>query len=362
MDCLTNLIGLTDNDCACWDDEKPDAEDWATVNATETGLYVTDPEYGFEALPKIFANADCGDGSIWDLLQKARQKAITNFVTDLGAQIQGLYKNRAQFSGTIGRPVSSRLDTPGGEYVGTILYPRLLNGAKFIVTHIHLGTNFTGDVDVIVASNEGDDFFTPVTVTVPAVANRFVRHAVETPIELPFYSIYREGDLRYYFYYSTAGKTISPLDNSFFCCGGKAKHETFLKAGGFSVDTLDDLGEKTAKGSRANGLSIEGYLYCSGVDWLCELDKVGGYSLRMVVARAIQMKAAALLYAMQQDSTRLNTFTETSSGNVDRMIRLNELYSNQILWISQNLPVTAVDCLLCNDRATGRIQKRSLVN
>lgn len=358
MDCLNNVIGLTDRTCDCWDDTKP--ESWEDVNASETGLYVTDPEYGYEALDRIFANADCGDGSIWDLLFKARAKAVTNFVTDLGAQIQSLYKNRAQFSGTIGRPVSSRADTPGGEYVGMILYPRLLNGAKFIVTHIHLGTNHTGDIDVILTSNNGD-FFTDVPTTVTGVANRFVRQAVETPIELPFFSIYREGDLRYYAYYSTAGKTIAPLDNSFYCCGGKAKHEQFLQAGGFSIDSLTDLEDKTARGSRANGLALEGYLYCSGLDWLCELDKVGGYSLRMVVARAIQMKAAALLYAMDQDSTRINRFTDPSSGSVDRMVRLNELYFNQILWISQNLPITAVDCLLCNDRATGRIQKKSLI-
>jgi hypothetical protein len=358
MDCLSNLIGLTDRTCDCWDDSKP--ETWADVNASDSGLFVTDPEYGYEALDRIFANADCGDGSIWDLLQRSRTKAISNFVTDLGAQIQSLYKNRAQFAGTIGRPNASRVEPRGQEYIGMILYPRLLQGAKFIVTHIHIGTNFSGDVDVVLTSNNGD-YFTPVTTTITGIANRFVRAAVDTPIELPFYSAYREGDLRYYAYYSTAGGTIQPLGNSFYCCGGKSKHEKFLKAGGFGVDTLTDLGEVTAKGSGANGLSLEGYLYCSGVDWLCDLDTIGGYSLKMVVARAIQMKAAALLYSMDNDSTRINRFTEPSSGNIDRMIRLNELYFNQIVWISQNLPVSAVDCLLCNDTATGRIQKKALI-
>lgn len=361
MDCIINLIGLTDRDCNCWEDTKPD--DWATVNDSETGLYVTDPEYGYEPLEKAFANADCGDGSIWDLLVKARAKAVTNFATDLGAQIASLYTNRAQFSGTIGRPTASRSEVNALEYIGQILYPRVLQGAKFIVTHVHLGVNTTGDVDVVFTSNDHEENWTDQTVTISAIANKFVRKtlAVEDRIELPFFSKYREGDLRYYIYYSTAGGTILPLANSFYCCGGKSKHEKFLKAGGFQLSTLDNLQETTARSSFAMGVSLEGYLYCSGLDWLCDLDEIGGYSLKMVVARAIQMKAAAILYAMDNDSTRINRFTDPGQGLTDRMIRLNELYFNQIQWIAQNLPLDSVDCLLCNDKARGRISKRAII-
>lgn len=359
MDCLINLIGITDGECSCWDADKPGT--WSTINASETGLYITDPEYGYEPLDKAYANADCNDGNLWDVLIKARASAVNNFSIDLGAQIQSLYTNRAQFKGTIGRPVASRADSSAQDYAGIILFPRLLNGAKFVVTHIHLGLSYSGDVDVIFTSNNGS-YFTPVTTTITAVANTWVRHALASNIEVPFFSPYREGDLRYYVYFDTSGGTILPLSNNFACCSGKAKHENFLKAGGFQLETLTNLADTVAKSSSANGLSLEGYLYCSGLDWLCQLDEVGGYSLKMVVARAIQMKAAALLYAMDQDSTRINRFTEPSKANIERRGQLNELYFNQVQWIANNLPIDAVDCLLCNDKARGRFQKKALIS
>jgi hypothetical protein len=357
-DCLDNLIGLTETTCDCWDDTKPQ-ETWEALNATSSGLYVTDPEFGFEPLDAAIANADCGDGSIWQQLEKARNQAIRQFKIDVSAQIQSLYKNQAQFSGLIGRNVFSRAMSSVKPYAGIVLYPRRWRGASLILSHVHLGVDISGAIDVVITSNN-PGYFTPVTQTVTAVGGQFVRQALETPVELPFTSIYREGDLRYYAYFEVPGGTF-PLANNFACCSGKTLYDKFLGAGGFEADTTDEIPDIANRSTAANGLALEGYIQCSEIDWLCELDTVGGYSVKMVVARALQMKAAITLYSMQRNSTAISRFTEQTPATFERIQELSDLYFNQIKWIAQNIPANAVDCLLCRDKAVGGWAKKAIV-
>ena len=84
LPCLDNVIGLSSTNCNCWDDTKP--VDFATLNASSSGLYVAESD----AIPLRWANsaADCENGGLWDLLIKSREKAIRGFVADFLGEVQ----------------------------------------------------------------------------------------------------------------------------------------------------------------------------------------------------------------------------------------------------------------------------------
>ena len=77
--CFTNVFGLSRKDCACVD---PIA---VGANVSESGLYLDElPGLSLQLLNNA---QDCGDGGLWDMLDKARSSAIEDTISELGACI-----------------------------------------------------------------------------------------------------------------------------------------------------------------------------------------------------------------------------------------------------------------------------------
>ena len=72
MDCLTNIIGLSDTDCDCWDDTKP--VDFNELNTSSSGLFISEPKT--VPLRIVGGSGDCENGGIWDVLVQARDGAV----------------------------------------------------------------------------------------------------------------------------------------------------------------------------------------------------------------------------------------------------------------------------------------------
>lgn len=344
-DCLANIVGLTDIDCNCYEGDQP--VDWDDLNASETGFYLTDPEFGFPIVEEINGTGNCGSGTVFDMLEKARTKALNAFRADLGAAIMRRHRNAVQFRGTIGKLNSGGLVTIPNTYAGVQILPRPIHGAKFYLEAIYLGLNVSDTVTVTIASNEDEvdtPLFTPQTVNIATTANKYTRHALATPIELDFWRMTAPQELRYFIYYTPPAGSKA-MSNTFTCCGNKPNWRRHMEVYGLATDDLTQAGGMLAS---ANGIVLEGYTLCSEVDWLCRLDSIGGYSTKQLVGRAVQHKGGAFLVSGVLDSQQINRFTLKPKEELyARRDYLQKEYMNAVDWIANNLPIEAMDCLEC---------------
>jgi len=346
LDCLSGLVGLSDRDCPCFEDGRP-----ATYNDSDTGYYLTDPEYGFPLKEAVFAGQDCSGGSVWDMLDKARDRATRDFQTDLTA---ALYENRASafsvFAGLMGKDTSSMARTLSGTYQGILIKPKPVKGGTLTIRRIGLDIDATTSVTLKIYSTE--DLTSPLhSVLVSTTANTLTYTTLVAPIELPLYND-NVSELRYYIVYESPA--FSPNNNKFTCCSKRPGWMAYLDAKGYNAD---DLTGKTGDGF-TNGIILDAHLACSQTAWLCEMDEVEGYDVKRVVGRAIQMKAAVKVISeiLRSGNINLYTMSNREAMYID-MKRLQKQYENQVVWLTENVPTSVSDCFKCDKN----IQRRSIL-
>jgi len=354
LDCLQNLVGLTDKDCDCFSGSEP--TDFASLNESETGYYLTDEDYGLPMLESIYAGIDCGDvDNIFSLLERARTAARNAIYTDLqAALLQNYDKAVRPFNGLVGQRKSTGTLNSSGT-IGQLWLPEPIRGASFMITHFWLGVNTAGAVPVTISSNDPD--FTPVTqtvtVTTPGVFQRF---ELTAPVELQSFSKNVENGgccascgLRYTISYPVG--SMKPLNNVYSCCGGSsALWKPYISASGFETTDLpgllDDCGY--VANSYGQGLVIEGYLACDNLQWLCELVELNGRDLRDVLARAMQFRSTVFLAQHILDSTNINFWTTLNRESLyGKRNHAQKRFDEYILWIAANMPNGVSGCYKC---------------
>lgn len=337
LECLNGLVGLSDRDCPCWTTDRP-----STYNDSETGYYLTDPEYGFPLMEAVFAGSDCSDGSVWDMLLKARNKAIRDFQTDLQAH---LYTTKASkyhvFAGLIGKDQSTIARTLTGTYQGILITPNNVKGGVLKISKIGLDIDTTTTVTVKVYSS-ADTSAALFSLPCNAVANKLTYTNLPIPLELPLYD-QNVSELRYYMVYESP--SFKPNNNKLYCCGHKPNWSQYIKVNGYNSNSL--IGE-TGDGY-SNGLVLQAHLSCDQISWVCDMDEVEGYNVKSVIGRAIQMKAAVKIISQILRSGNLNLYTMSNREAMyaDKK-RLQKAYENQILWLSENIPYGVTDCFQCD--------------
>ena len=149
LDCLNNIIGLSDTDCNCWDSSKP--VDFDTLNESLSGLYVSQPN----TIPIRWTNgaADCENGGVWDLLIQARKDAVRDLVADFLAANSQVRKEQFLPFTKIGDPYYKRATLVRGDVAGAYIEPYDIRGGKIRVESVDL-TFFSGivapvDVDIL---------------------------------------------------------------------------------------------------------------------------------------------------------------------------------------------------------------------
>jgi len=340
-DCLDTLVGLSQDDCACFETGRP-----STYADSDSGYYLTDPEYGFPMVEALDQSGDCSEVGLWDILTASRDQAILQFRADFLAKVRDKYRRRVKtWKGTIGKLKSNANATGLNTYAGIVLRPQKIKDGRIVLTGAWLGLTTTeGAVTLNISSN--DPTFAPVTRSLSSTANQFKQTTFATgqEVTLPFYSD-KVDELEYYIYFETAG--LTPKQNNFYCCGGPGPYAQHIRYGGFTVDTVDD--EHVSLGAnQAYGLALDGYFACSELEWLCDLDALSGYEVKSVIARAIQANGAAIAASEVLNSSRINRFTTWDNERLAaQYTSLKEAYSNYLDWLANNFPGDASDCFEC---------------
>ncbi len=348
FECLDGLVGLTDIECDCIEDERP--EDW---NESDSGLYLTDFEDGIPLNTLVFSTAKCfGGQTVWEVMQRALNQATKDFVRDLKASIYGAYDSNLQvFSGCVGKQKVTGSLSISEDYTGaTFEVKKAVKGACWTINEIGLGLNCNAEVEVLIyeASNPSNILHTE---TIQAVAGEFVKHALSTPLQLPLQSDNCD-KLKYVIAYDLPDG-CDPLNSKFRCCSDKFAWEKYFNAKGFSSNDLSITGKCT---NYSNGLSVCGFLQCDGLKWICDLDEIQGYSVKDVISKTIQYRAVSKLISAICDSGNINFYTLLAPEKlIARQQGNNTMYVQNITWITQNLPLHLTDCFKCK---TGKIGRR----
>lgn len=339
-DCLDNVVGLTLNTCDCWDGDKP--ADFDAVNASSTGVYITEGKDGFSILPAIYHALDCGRGSnIYDVLQSARNQAIADFRRDLGAELISTADVRATSEHIIGLT----------EYrTGNTTYTSGLNGIAIQSPgpvkggHLELKTLNVGfhSVDPVTITITGDGVVLGAYPVTP-VAGQWV--SVDVGLKLPLWVEGRSDSPRYIVSYDATGHR--PMDNRLRCCSSRSEFG-LVQAAGFSGD-LPVRSDKVPFRSNVYGLSLNTVSACDKTEWVCRFASIGAYDTASVLAHTVQFKATEILSQYVLDSSNISKFTtlnrESLYGKRSHAIKR---YAENISWLSQNIPKGASDCVKCN--------------
>ena len=365
LDCLKNIVGLSNTDCDCWDSSKP--QDFAALNESRSGLYVSDAS----TIPLRWANsaADCENGGLWQLLLEARTQAVRDLLSDfLAANAEVRQEQFLPFT-HIGDAYYKNATLVRGDYLGAYIEPYSIRGAKITVKSVDLTfySGVTTPVSVDISMYSSLDLSTPIaTATANVTSNKEKATATFTsPIVIDLGDVRDDLNERYYFLYE-APVGLTPVYNEpkKGCNCSKAtvfKNNPYLqvmKVAGVQTNNVLDATKNTLYSRGMNGLIINASMECDYYSWLCELaqkpneiSNQGGQRLKlgMALADGIRAKAVANLAQSIINSGRINYYTMVlDPANLYRLIgNYLKIYEKAIDNLVYYMPSDVTDCLIC---------------
>lgn len=204
--CLENAIGLSETTCNCFDDDKP--VDYST---SQSGLYLAD----YIGLNMLEASADCGTGSMWEILEKARKDAIIFTKGEINDALSRMVlPSRPFFNGNIADQNPKGYADPNGQYCGITWVTCGIPSGNMNITNIRLAINTTVTKTLYLYNDQQDD---PLgSYAINCVANGYSN--LNVSINLPMANT-NGGPIRYWLVYDKTG--IKPMNTTFTCgCGG----------------------------------------------------------------------------------------------------------------------------------------------
>lgn len=335
LTCLDTLVGLSPVDVSCFTDDAPTG--YATSDA---GYYLTDADFG---VPALVGHALAG----WTILQDSREQAIREFQDDLLAAIRTRYASAVTpFSGYIGDLKATATRVATNDFIGHRIRARRQKGVKVRLTAIRVGLSAVKTLSITVKSNN-PLFTSPAALALTTVANQFTAASwPDSGVSLPLWADNDTGDyIEYYIGFDRQG--ASPLNNKFWCCNNTPAWRKHIDVSGFDASSAAPETSGSFSSS-AMGVSLNCYLECETLDWLCELTALNGYDVRSVAARCIQQRGAAIAAAKMLETPEIGIGGAFNAQVYsDRRNFLNARYANNVKWLSENIPPGVTDCFTC---------------
>lgn len=357
MACLDTVIGLSQNVCNCFED-MPQG-----YNTSDSGYYIDE----LEGLNLNMANAmsDCSEGSVWDILTKARTNAINDFKGDLLTQIGSYHKKTIEnITYSIGSQKYTTAYNPGSTYAGLRIVPRQIVSGVIKLTNIKLIFNVSAVIQCHIFNSLSSTALYSFTVT--TVANTPTASATLN-YELPMYV---SGEVVEYFLVYELPVAGYPLQNKIVCssclhwdiqccadaCFGNriVKDQTWnnnLMIGGIKGDTWAELDTASGTSNQNNGIILNLTMNCNYDEVLCQNLDFDNGGLPMALAKALQLKAGSLLCDYILSSGQINRYIMIDRERIlQKKSEYLKEYTNRILWLAQNIDVSDSGCYTCEPR------------
>lgn len=345
MECLTGLIGITNNDCPCVT-AGLNPEDVVKIKTSVSGLYLDGSLEGGISLQDIKILENCGE--YFKFAKKAIDNAIVKFRDDLTVILAEKYKSkRPTFKGDLGRGTyASNLDVSQNYQFMKIIPVSSGSYATLTIKKARLVTNYNGQITVYLIKSL-DDVNTGEIIgqySVNSVANSPSLLDLE-PMNLP---LSENGyTLNYYFVWQRPDGTAKPKDNKVSCgCSGGDAYQDYVELKGGETNSLTSLVPTT---KYAHGFIIDAELSCNVGGIVCK-DFDPKNEIAITTAWALLYKAGELLIGYVLSSGEISRFTMM---NRDYLYGCRNSYKKnyevRMAYLKAEMDVTQTDCFICKD-------------
>jgi hypothetical protein len=363
--CFTNIIGLSETDCNCFNSGKP-----IDANVSLSGLMLDQLE-GLNL--RMASSAENCEGSLWELMDKARRNAIYQFKGDILAELQKKYVlKRPPFLGAIGKTGYRNSLTINSTYAGASIFCAPMRGGTFRLKRIGSCFEATGTFTLTLYNNLQDAALQSWTIN--TTANQVNWNTITT-VDLPMAD---EGgaSIQYYFIYSLADSG-RPKDNSAACggCGERhywnisnpkftpaknkwSEYVMFSGTNGNHVSNNVQRDSLSCGSSYSNGLIFDAEFLCDFTGLICStITDFDNNPTAIVVAGSIRYLAGAFLIDYILASGNIDYFT-MSDG--ERLIKKKDTYLKEYLYrvteaLPQSINIDVNDCLVCDNEHAPRL-------
>jgi len=350
--CLDEIIGLSRNECACYQPTPPG------YNTSLSNLFLDELE-GIE-LRTIKADVECGEGDVWNKMSKSVGNAKTSFRADLMAEIGLVSKQKRKlFNGLVGQRTFNGERINGTTYNGLIIRCGDIKGGEFTLKGINTLMNANASFDIEVWNNIQD---TPlVTIPVTSLQNQLTPNVL-TPDPLLTFPLWvsecidPDFGLEYYIVYNPVG--FEPKNNKVDCgCARKNEWEHWAYVEGVNGNDILDR-ERWPRYNYANGLVLDLQFTCNTSQIICggenEPLDFENDAQAMVMAYAIRYKAGEILIEDILASGNINRYTMLAKERLwGKRNHYVKEYATRITYLATRLDVASNDCLMCGDDRIG---------
>lgn len=371
--CFENIVGLSRTDCECVEDRPVDA------GISESGLYIDE----LAGLNLRMANAarNCGQGTLWDMLDKARSEAIAQTKQKLAACINAnTDSNRQLGESVIGedKKATSSAHSLSKPFHGMTVQTAKVKGGYFAVTAI--ATAFKGDslpatIDVNVYEREVNESASIGTYTLPVTSNKVVWTTLPEPLELSTSELGTSNPRYWFLFVPQAG--MKAMNSEVNCgCGGfspywdlsKPQYESrqqkggklwaeWCMAAGTSGTTLADR-EDWSVVNPTQGLLLKVQFFCDEMSTFCaDSPNYQADNIQSTIAHAVRFKAGSNLITSLLTSTEINQYTMTAGEQLEKVRTLYDTGFAEAIFdyvcpeLSDKSNVNRYgDCRKCKDR------------
>lgn len=348
MDCLSEIIGITNTDCPCIIDGLEPSEIEAIRRST-SGLYLDELEGGL-SMRGVSQIDSCQDFAQMSL--GARDVAVKKLYADIMATLNQKYKtSKGSFTGSIGRPSYTANINVSNRYQYLRLRPLEFTDALLKVSAIRLIVDRVIDTTVKIIQtqtdgNQGTEIFSQAVTT---GANTYTNIPLgAAALELP---LVVNGEIQEYYVVWDRGTTeAKPKDLKISCnCGGGVTgFDKYVHVQGGEMDNIDMLGIKT-KGGFTQGLSLDVDIRCVPGKLICrEYDNDNAIAVTM--AWATMYKAGEILIESVMGSAEVNRYTMMNREYLwGKRNHFRKEYDSRIMYLSTVIDVSSSDCFICRE-------------
>lgn len=358
-DCLNDIIGLSRSECACTN---------VPTNTSLSGKYLDEVE-GLQ-LQMMNEAADCDAGGLWDLMRKARERAILDTKTHLSSRIIELHKvSRKPFNGVIGEQKhTSTLPISG--YAGQRYVMLNIPAGLWRINQVGLAFNATETFTLYIYNNLQSTALYTISGLV-SEAGKVVFRTLAEPIELPM-SNTRVPYLEYYFIYVNNGAL--PLDNKISCgCGGfypgfsctnppfanigtvsdaRNRWNEFCVVTGKTSNSISDFTDANMTyNDRCYGILLDCEMKCNIRDLVCADLDFEASEVAMAVADAVFYRGGEVLAEFIVSSGEPGRYTLLAKEHLwGKRNHYRKEHFDRIEWLANNMDLSRSGCITCNQR------------
>lgn len=351
MDCLENIIGLSQTTCECLTDQLPAESELSDYNVSASGIFLDELE-GFNINIAGGAN-NCAKGGIWDRMYSSVNIAKDEFKKHLLSCVAQKYQPRLKnFSWQLGESTfKGTLTNITGTHAGTRISPMQIKGGFIYIKRIGVLINQSAPVTLQIWSDVdgGTLIFENGSTPLDATADTLTWGAI-TPLELPMWTA--DGHYIRYYVLMLLNGTFKPKSNKSDCgCGGVKPYAQWIDLLGVHGSDTNNLAGFKTDGKYMNGITVDVDIKCKMSEVICSSEYPLDFENdpgAMNMATCIQLRAGAKLYEEILSSENINRFTMLNREQIAEKINLwNTQYQQAILALCEDINIGANDCYVC---------------